>query len=257
MGRAGFSPCFTTRASSASRSVRISTFTPRGLIFKCTARGGNARAAQALMAIAFSFCLAPSIGTGERPDPGKRAVDHAVPASLSLRGGGGVSMDLNDPKILRQLKKNQRQTQAWKSAGPAAAHRNRPKRPTAGEQALTTVESGPLDSEDARRKQLAEQQRRQQILSRLGIRDEEELATVLWKSVERGDIEVFSACVMAGADVQRNYSTVNGKEGINATVLHVAARNNHTHIIPRLCDSFPRPVPFQTSAVCPTATGAG
>ena len=170
---------------------------------------------------------------------------------------GGVSMDLNDPKILRQLKKNQRQTQAWKSAGPAAAHRNRPKRPTAGEQALTTVESGPLDSEDARRKQLAEQQRRQQILSRLGIRDEEELATVLWKSVERGDIEVFSACVMAGADVQRNYSTVNGKEGINATVLHVAARNNHTHIIPRLCDSFPRPVPFQTSAVCPTATGAG
>lgn len=136
-------------------------------------------------------------------------------------------MDANDPRILRQLKKNEKRTRAglkktWQARQDTGPGQERSRELVAQEE------------KGGEELQLAKERRQLLIMHRLGIRTAEELATVLWKAVEDGDGELMVECVLAGADVHALYPVVDGNPGVNATVLHVAARNNRTALIPRL-----------------------
>ncbi|EKX43433.1 hypothetical protein GUITHDRAFT_110555 [Guillardia theta CCMP2712] len=152
--------------------------------------------------------------------------------ALGLRGGGidGILTDDNDYAFFKQKfkKKDQKARKAIERKGGRDVRVFRDE---------DYVKKKAKASPDLKRLESMQEQRRAFFLKQLQVTSSDDLHKLLWEAVELGQDLLVRQSVQAGADVNTRYSTIPGDwagfdmTNINATVLHVAARNNYSSIV--------------------------
>ena len=167
----------------------------------------------------------------------------------ALRGGMRAELDSSeDPEAMVKIrKKEQRGRKKLERMGMSGSvgvmGQAKGKRAWAQESQALTLKKQRHAEQALREREMQLLRRQSAVRQQLGARSPGDLQAILYMGVQRGDVFVVDRCIFAGAQVTSNYSSApvndplglwNASAVINATCLHVAARNNHTAVIARL-----------------------
>jgi len=167
----------------------------------------------------------------------------------ALRGGMRAELDSSeDPEAMVKIRKKEQRgrkklERKGMSGSVGAMGQAKGKRARAQESQAVTLKKQRHAEQALQEREVQLLRRQSAVRQQLGVRSPGDLQAVLYMGVQRGDVFVVDRCIFAGAQVTSNYSSApvndplglwNASAVINATCLHVAARNNHTVVIARL-----------------------